>query len=137
MLSTVTSDEVLEVVGGGNALGFGSPEKVFLDGIGVVAKGDLDGSFEAVNVAVVAGSLIRLVLLHQRNELLGSPALGLKVVIVRGRRASVHLIIVNIATHVQTSDLELTIKLIEEPPPRMCAQGTTARRPSSHSEGRE
>jgi hypothetical protein len=40
----------------------------------------LDWSVEAMDVPVVAGSLIRLVLLHQRNELFGCPPLGLEVV---------------------------------------------------------
>jgi hypothetical protein len=31
------------------------------------------------------------VLLHERNEFLGCPALGLEVIVVRGRSASVHL----------------------------------------------
>jgi hypothetical protein len=54
MFGTVSGDEILEIVGGRNALGVGCAEEVVLDGIGVVAKRDLDGAFETVEVAVVA-----------------------------------------------------------------------------------
>ena len=57
-------------------------EEVLLDRIRVVTKGNLDGSLESVNVAVVAGALVSLVLLHQGNELLSGPSLGLEVVVV-------------------------------------------------------
>jgi hypothetical protein len=51
-----------------------------------------DGTIEAVNVAVVASSLVSFVLSHERDELLGGPALGLEVIVVRSRCTCVHLI---------------------------------------------
>jgi hypothetical protein len=93
VLSTMTGDQVLEIVGGRDALGFDGAEEVFLDGVAVVAKRHLDGTFEAVEVAVVAGTLVGLVLLHQRNEFFGGPALGLEVIVVGCGCASVHLVI--------------------------------------------
>jgi hypothetical protein len=82
MLSTVTSLQVLKIVGGGDTLRFGGAEEVFFDGVGVVAERDLDGAFKAVDVAVIASTLIGFVLLHERNELLGGPALSLEVIVV-------------------------------------------------------
>lgn len=58
---TVTSDKILEIVGDGNALALGCLQKVLLDGVGIVSKGDLDGTLETVNVTVVAGALGKLV----------------------------------------------------------------------------
>lgn len=80
----MTGLQVLKVVCHGNALGLCGAEEVLHDWVSVVAKGDFDGTFEAVDVTVVAGSLIGFVLFHERKQLLGSPALGLEVIIVRG-----------------------------------------------------
>jgi hypothetical protein len=44
-----------------------------------------------MNVAVVASSLISLMLSHQRNQFLGRPALGLEIIIVRSRSTRIHL----------------------------------------------
>ena len=79
VLSTVTGNEILQVIGGWDVLGFGCTEEVLADGVGVVAEGDLDGTLEAVEVAVVAGTLVGFMLLHQWEQFLGSPALGLEV----------------------------------------------------------
>lgn len=87
----IPSREILKVICHRNALRLRGPEEVLHDGIGVVAKGHLDGAFEAMKVAVVACPLVRLVLLHQGNELLGGPALGLEVIIIGGRGSRVHL----------------------------------------------
>ena len=43
-----------------------------------------------MNVSVVGCSLIRLMLLHQRDELFGGPPFGLEIIIVGCRCASVH-----------------------------------------------
>ncbi len=43
------------------------------------------------DLLVVAGSLVCFVLPHQREELFGGPALGLEIIVIRGRGASVHL----------------------------------------------
>jgi hypothetical protein len=91
VLSTVTCDQVLEIIGCWDALGLDSAEEVFLDGVAVVAERHLDGTFEAVEVAVVTGALVGLVFLHKRNEFLCGPALGLEVIVVGSRCASVHL----------------------------------------------
>jgi hypothetical protein len=91
MLRAMSSNQVLEVVGEWDTLRLCSAEEVVLDGVSVIAKRHLDGSLEAMNVAVVARALVRLVFLHQRNELLGGPALSLKVIVVGRRGTSVHL----------------------------------------------
>jgi hypothetical protein len=44
-----------------------------------------------MDIAIVASSLVSLMLSHQRNQLLGRPALGLKVIVIRSRCTSVHL----------------------------------------------
>lgn len=91
VLSTVARLQVLKVVSDWNALRLGGTQKVLHDWICVVAKRDLDRPLEAVDFGVVAGPLVCLVLLHKRDELLGGPALGLPVIVVRSRRTSVHL----------------------------------------------
>jgi len=57
----------------------------------VITKADFDGTFEAVDVTIVARSLVCLMFLHKWNELLSRPAFGLKVVVVGGRGPGVHL----------------------------------------------
>jgi hypothetical protein len=93
MLSTMSGDQILKIIGGWDALSLSGTEEVFLNRVAVVAKGHLDGAFETVEVTVVAGPLVGLVLLHKRDELLRGPALGLEVIIVGSRCASVHLAI--------------------------------------------
>ena len=66
MLSTVTGDQVLKVICGGNTLRLSGAEKVFLDRICIVTKRYLDWSFEAVNVAIVARTLSKM--LGQAHE---------------------------------------------------------------------
>lgn len=90
MLSSVPSDEILQVIYDRNALGFGSPEEIVLDWVGVVTKRHLDGTLISVNVLVVRGTLVRLMLLHEWQQLLCRPALGLEVIVVRSRGSSVH-----------------------------------------------
>ena len=82
MLSTVTSCQILQIVGGGNALGFSGAKKVPSDWVRIVAKRDLDGTLEAMYVTIVAGTLVRLMLFHEWDEFLGLPSLCLEVVIV-------------------------------------------------------
>jgi hypothetical protein len=89
-----------------------------------------------VEIRIVAGALVRLVLLHQWNEFLGRPAFGLEIIVVGRGSASVHLADVkSVLSTLETSGR--TMKLMDDPPPRMLAQGTTARRPSRYSEGFE
>lgn len=90
VLSSMASNQILKIVSGGDALRFCGPQEVVLDGVSVVAKGNLDWAFESVKVTVVAGTLVRLVFLHERNELFGGPALGLEIVIIRSRCTCVH-----------------------------------------------
>lgn len=70
---------------------YSSPQKILHDRVSVVAKGNLDWAVETVEVAILASPLIRLMLLHQREQLLGGPALGLEVIVIGGRGTSVHL----------------------------------------------
>ena len=57
--------EILQIVGDGNALGLGSAEEVLHHGVRVVSKRNLDGAFEAMELAVVARSLVGFVLLPE------------------------------------------------------------------------
>jgi len=90
MFGTVTGDQILKIIGNRDVLGLDGTKEVLHDRVGVVAEGDLDGAIETVDVTVVAGALVCLVLLHEREELLGGPALGLEIVVVGSRRTSVH-----------------------------------------------
>lgn len=101
--------QILEVVCCWDTLRFTRPKEVFLDWICVVAERNFDGAFKAVQVAVIAGSLdtvrscpcgrefalhaylVCLMFLHQRNQFLGGPALGLEVIVIRCRSSRVHL----------------------------------------------
>ena len=136
MLSTMASLQVLQVVRDGYVLGLDCAKEVLHDWVCIVAKADFDRSLETVEITVLTSPLIGLMLLHQRNQLLGGPTLHLEVVIVRSGRTSVHLESVN-GWNAHKSYPRLTMKLILDPPPKIWAHGTIARRPASHSEGRE
>lgn len=53
----MTGNQVLQIISCGNVLGFRRAQEVLLDGICVVAEGDLDWALKSVNIAVVAGTL--------------------------------------------------------------------------------
>lgn len=57
----------------------------------LIAKGDLDRALESMGIPIVRSALVRLMLLHERQKLLGCPSLGLEVVIVGCGRAGIHL----------------------------------------------
>ena len=57
MLSTMASNKILQVISDRNALAVDGLQEVLLDRIGVVAKGNLNGALETMNVTVVAGTL--------------------------------------------------------------------------------
>ena len=151
VLSPVGSLEVLEVIYNGDALRLGSSEEVILDRIGagvwsvsarrrepsnaLVSERHLDWTLKAMRVSVLTSTLIGLMLLHQRDKLLGGPALGLKVIIVRRRGPGVHLSRMLDMTRVK--DQRHTMKLIDDPPPRMWAAGTIAPRPLRCLDGRD
>lgn len=82
MLCTMTCDQVLQVIRFWDTLRLGSPQEVLGDGVTVVAERDLNRPFETVNVWIVAGTLVRLVLLHQGDEFISGPTLGLEVIVV-------------------------------------------------------
>lgn len=90
VLGTVASHQVLEIVDHGDPLGLDGAEEILLNRVGVVSKGDLDGALITVDVAVVRRALVRLMLFHQGEQLLGCPPFGLEVVIVGRRGARVH-----------------------------------------------
>ena len=75
----MAGDEILQVIGGGDALRFRCTEEVLADGVGVVSERDLDGTLETVEVSVVASTLVGFMFLHQWKQFLGCPALSLKV----------------------------------------------------------
>lgn len=111
------------------------------DRIRVVPKGNLDGTVKAMEVSIVAGTLVGLMLLHQRQKLFGTPASGLEVIVIGCRSPGIHLNkkpdgLDSTITH-YTPGHCFTIKLIELPPPRIFAHGTMALRPSRYSDGRE
>lgn len=82
VLRTVTGDQILKVVRDWNILGLCSTQKILGDGIGIVAKRDLDWAFKSMNISIIASALICFMLLHEWKKLLGGPTLGLKVIIV-------------------------------------------------------
>ena len=82
MLGTVAGSQILQIVGSGNALGFSGTKKVPRNWIYVVAKGDFDRTLEAMDVTIVAGTLVGLMLFHKWDEFFGLPPLCLKVIIV-------------------------------------------------------
>ena len=84
VLCTVTGDQVLKVIGDRNILRLGSTQEILSDGVCIIPKRYFDRTLETVNIAVVASSLVCLVLPHQREELFSCPAFGLKVIVVRG-----------------------------------------------------
>lgn len=43
-----------------------------------------------MDIAIIARALVRLMLLHEREQLLGRPAFGLEVVVVGRRGTGVH-----------------------------------------------
>lgn len=90
MLSTMTRNKVLKVIRRRDPLGFRSSQKVLHHRVRVVSEGHGNGAIRSMDIPIVACSLVRLVLSHQRNELFCGPALGLKVIIVRCGRTRVH-----------------------------------------------
>lgn len=139
-LSSLPSLQVLEVVCDRNAQRLRSPQEVLHDGVCVVSKGDLDGSVESMEVSVVAGSLVGLMLLHERKKLFRRPTLCLEVIVIGGGSTGVHLgrrKTISAGFAEEHQELGLTMKLMELPPPRTWAVGTIALRPSSHCDGRE
>lgn len=83
--------QILEIICNRNVLRLGSPKEVFLDRVGIVSEGNLDRTRVSVQLRVARSTLVRLMLLHQRQELFGGPALCLEVVVVRCRGSGVHL----------------------------------------------
>jgi hypothetical protein len=58
----------------------------------LVAKRDLDRALETMNIPILRSTLIRLMLSHERQKLLGRPSFGLEVIVVGRRSAGVHLV---------------------------------------------
>ncbi len=50
----MASNKILKIIGGRDALRFGSSEEVLHDGVCVVSKRDLDWAFEAVDISTFA-----------------------------------------------------------------------------------
>ncbi|KAH3669438.1 hypothetical protein OGAPHI_001559 [Ogataea philodendri] len=90
VLSTVRGLEVLQVVNDRNSLRFSSSQEVLAVWVCVVTERDLDRTVESVNVFVVARTLVSFEFLHQWQQLVGGPSLGLPVVVVRSRGSGVH-----------------------------------------------
>jgi hypothetical protein len=92
----MTSDQVLKIVCGRNALRLGGTKEVLFDRVSVIAERNLDRALEAVDVAIVARPLVSFMLPHERDKFLGCPALGLEVIVVGSRSAGVHLYVISI-----------------------------------------
>jgi hypothetical protein len=67
MFSSMSSDEILKIVGGWDALRLGSPEEVLHYRIRVVPEANFDRTFESMDISVVTGSLVCLMFSHERN----------------------------------------------------------------------
>jgi hypothetical protein len=74
--------KILQVISNRKPLRLRGAQEILHDRVSVISKGDLDRSIDAMNVSVVAGSLIGFMLFHEREKLLRGPALGLKVVVI-------------------------------------------------------
>jgi hypothetical protein len=70
-----------------------------------------------MDVATVAGTLVCLVLLHQRNELFCCLAFSLKAIAIRRASTSVHLFALSHELYARHQNP--TVKLMELPPPRV------------------
>lgn len=139
VLSAMAGNEILQIIGGRDALALGCPQEILHDRVRIVTKRNFDWALEAVDIAVVAGSLIGFMLSHERNELLRCPALSLEVVIIGSRCTGVHHKAKNTNEQLTSWDdtAALATYLMDEPPPKTWAAGTIARRPASHSDGLE
>lgn len=113
--SDLPSFEVLKIISYGESLAFGCSKEILHDWVSVVAKRTFDWAVKAVDITVVACSLVRLVLLHQGDELFCSLAFGLKVIIVGRGGPRVHL---SASSHESSLARQRpTIKLMDLPPP--------------------
>lgn len=83
VLGAMASGQVLQIIRCRNPLAFSGTKKVPRDWIGVVAEADFDRTFKTMHVAVVARSLVGLMLLHEGQKLFRLPAFGLEVIVVR------------------------------------------------------
>ena len=90
VLGTMASCKILQIVGGRDALGLGGPKEIPSNWVGVVTERDFDGAFETMDISVVAGPLVCLMFLHERDEFFSLPSLRLEIVIVRSTSPSVH-----------------------------------------------
>jgi len=90
VLSTVSSRQVLKVIRRRDALRFRGSQEVPGNGVGIISKRHFNGALEAVNVTVIAGTLVGLVFLHQGDEFFGLPPFGLEIVVIGGRGSGVH-----------------------------------------------
>jgi hypothetical protein len=107
MIYLLASDEILKIIGGWDTLRLRSSQEVLHDGVRVISKRNLDWALKAMNISamgvrrgpsrlcdqslpVIGCPLVCLMLLHERNELLCSPSLGLEVIVVGSRCSSVH-----------------------------------------------
>lgn len=91
LLSSMAGGQILEIISVWYALRLRGSQEVIFDWVRVIAERDFDGTFETMNVTVVAGALVRLVLLHEWDELVSGPAFCLKVIVVRCRSTCIHL----------------------------------------------
>ncbi len=90
VLGAMASCKILQVVGGWDALGLSGPEEVPSNWVGVVTERNFDGALETMDVSVVAGPLVCLMFLHERDEFFCLPSLSLEIVVVRSTSSSVH-----------------------------------------------
>jgi len=87
------------------------------DRISVGAERNFDRSVKPMDVVIVAGTLVCLVLFHQRNELFCCLAFSLKAIAIRRESRSVHLFALSHESYARHQNP--TVKLIELPPPRV------------------
>lgn len=83
--------EILKIIGYRDSLRLNSPEEVLHDRVRIIAERDLDRALKAMNIWIVASTLVGLVFLHQRNKLFGGPAFSLEVIVVGSGGPCVHL----------------------------------------------
>ena len=83
-------DQILQIIGDWDVLGFHRTEEVLHDWVGVVSKADLDRAFKSMDVTVLGCPLVGLMLLHEWDKSLGVPSLHFEIVIIRSRSTRIH-----------------------------------------------
>lgn len=90
VLGAMASCKILQIVGDRDVLGLGGPKEIPSNWVGVVTERNFDGALDSMDISVVAGPLVCLMFLHERDEFFCLPSLHLGIIVVRSTSSSVH-----------------------------------------------